>query len=311
MRPVFIALLLFLTAATQPPTEPTVRIGLQQNASTVTGRSAMPFSVEQRTTRVATFSPPLGLDPAVSGTLKKSDLQYRVTAELDGETLVVFAPGARVRIEPAGAPPEIETRGDRGAVEIFGHPRRPLTVVNELPLEDYPPGVAPNELNPAAFGQLEALKAQAVAARTYIVRNLGQYKNEGYDVCATDTCQVYFGVKTEDAMATQAVMDTRGVVATYDDKPINALYSSTCGGRTQDAGKNFSPKLPLPLATPGGDKHPKTPPLPPTRGAPDLEKPGLDVARVATFSDAARFMGLPDRGEPPSTEPAALASFVR
>jgi len=116
MRQVVIALLLLLTAATQPPTEPTVRIGLNQNASTVTVRSAMPFTVEQRTTRVATFTTALALDPAVSGTLKKSDLQYRVTAELDGETLVVFAPGARVRIEPAGAPLEIETRGYRGAI---------------------------------------------------------------------------------------------------------------------------------------------------------------------------------------------------
>src|SRR3954469_3609081 len=311
MRQVVIALLLLLTAATQPPTEPTVRIGLNQNASTVTVRSAMPFTVEQRTTRVATFTTALALDPAVSGTLKKSDLQYRVTAELDGETLVVFAPGARARIEPAGAPLEIETRGYRGAIEVFGNTRRTLTVVNELPLEDYLRGVVPNELNPAAFGQLEALKAQAVAARTYIVRNLGQYKNEGYDVCASDTCQVYFGVKTEDAMATQAVMETRGVVATYDDKPINALYSSTCGGRTEDAGNIFPEKLPYLVSTICEYKHPKPLPFTSTRSVPNWKDAVLSVARVATFSDAPRFMGLPNRGEPPSLEPAALASFVR
>src|SRR4051812_9159193 len=311
MRQVVIALLLLLTAATQPPTEPTVRIGLSQNASTVTVRSAMSFTVEQRTTRAATFTTALALDPAVSGALKKSDLQYRVTAELDGETLVVFAPGARARIEPAGAPLEIETRGYRGAIEVFGNARRTLTVVNELPLEDYLRGVVPNELNPAAFGQLEALKAQAVAARTYIVRNLGQYKNEGYDVCATDTCQVYFGVKTEDAMATQAIVDTRGVVATYDDKPINALYSSTCGGRTEDSGNIFPEKLPYLVSTTCEYKHPKPLPFTSTRSVPNWKDAVLSVARVATFSEAARFMGLPDRGEPPSTEPAALASFVR
>ena len=83
---------------------------------------------------------------------------------------------ARVRIEPPAAPLEIEARAYRGALEIFGNSRRTLTVVNELPLEDYLLGVVPNELNPAAFGQLEALKAQAVAARTYIQRNLGQYR---------------------------------------------------------------------------------------------------------------------------------------
>jgi len=137
---------------------------------------------------------------------------------------------ARVRIDPPAAPLEIESRAYRGALEIFGNTRRALTVVNELPLEEYLRGVVPNELNPAAFGQLEALKAQAVAARTYIQRNLGQYQREGYDVCATDACQVYFGVLTEDALASQAVLETRGVVATYDGKPIRALYSSASGG---------------------------------------------------------------------------------
>ena len=136
--------------------------------------------------------------------------------KLDGDAIVVMPAEARVRIEPPASPLEIETRAYRGALEMFGNSRRTLTVVNELPLEDYLRGVVPNELNPAAFGQIEALKAQAVAARTYIQRNLGQYKKEGYDICATDACQVYLGVLTEDALATQAVMETRGVVATYD-----------------------------------------------------------------------------------------------
>ncbi len=109
-----------------------------------------------------------------------------------------MAPGTRVRIQPPPAPLEIDTRAYRGALEVFGNSRRTLTVVNELPLEDYLRGVVPNELNPTTFGQLEALKAQAVAARTYIQRNLGQYNEEGYDICATDACQVYFGAKTED-----------------------------------------------------------------------------------------------------------------
>src|SRR4029079_10018182 len=110
MRQAVIALLLLLTAAAQPPTEPTVRIGLNQNALTVTVRSALPFTIEQRSTRAATFTTAVALVPAVSGTLKRSRLQYRVSAELDGDTIVVFAPGARVRIEPAGAPLEIDTR---------------------------------------------------------------------------------------------------------------------------------------------------------------------------------------------------------
>jgi stage II sporulation protein D len=161
------------------------------------------------------------------------------------------------------------------------------------------------------FAQIEALKAQAVAARTYIQRNLGQFKDEGYDVCATDACQVYFGARTEDPLATQAVTDTRGVIATYDGKPINALYSSTCGGRTEDAQNIFQEKVPYLVSTLCEYKHPKPLPFASSRSTANWKAAVLAVARVATFADAARFMGLPDRGEPPSPEPAALATFVR
>ena len=311
MRHVVLAGLFLLAAVPQPAAEPAVRIGLNQNAATVTIRSASPFIVEGRSTRSATFASVLALDPAAAGTVRKSDLKYRTTAELDGNVMLVLAAGARVRIEPPAAPLQIETRAYRGALEVFGNARNTLTVVNELPLEDYLRGVVPNELSPTTFGQLEALKAQAVAARTYIQRNLGQYRNEGYDVCATDACQVYFGTLTEDALATQAILETRGVVATYDGKPINALYSSTCGGRTEDAEKIFTEKVPYLVSTSCEYKHPTPLPFASSRSIPNWKEGVLAVARVASFTDAARFMGLPERGEPASTDPAALATFIR
>ena len=312
MRSCLIAAALLLAAIGQPATEPIVRIGLTQNASTVTVRSDSAFTVERRTTRSAIFTTVLALDPAAAGALKKSDLQYRLSVELDGDTVLVLAAGARVRIEPGTAPLEIDARAYRGALEIFGNTRRTLTVVNELPLEEYLRGVVPNELSPTTFGQIEALKAQAVAARTYIQRNLGQFRDEGYDVCATDACQVYFGSKTEDPLANQAIVETRGLVATYDGKPINALYSSTCGGRTEDAEHIFNERVPYLVSTSCEYKHPRPLPFTTTRAMPDWKTGVLAVARVATFADAARFMGLPDHGEPASlNDPAALASFVR
>ena len=184
-----------------------------------------------------------------------------------------------MRIEPSGAPLEIESRAYRGALEVFGNARHTLTVVNELPLEEYLRGVVPNELSPTTFGQIEALKAQAVAARTYIQRNLGQYKNEGYDICATDACQVYFGAQTEDPLATQAVVETRGVVATYDGKPINALYSSTCGGRTEDAENIFDEKVPYLVSTSCEYKHPRPLPFASSRSVPNWKDGVLAVAR--------------------------------
>src|SRR3954470_19767906 len=104
MRWCLIAVALVLAAIAQPATEPIVRIGLTQNASTVTVRSESAFTIEQRTTRSATFTTVLALDPSAAGPLRKSDLQYRLSVELDGDTILVMAAGARVRIEPGTAP---------------------------------------------------------------------------------------------------------------------------------------------------------------------------------------------------------------
>jgi peptidoglycan hydrolase-like amidase len=311
MRSSFLAfLLLGVIAGQQPSVEPTVRIGLNQNAASVTVRSAEAFTVEGRATRSATFASVLAVDPARSGALAPSDMQYRVTVTLDGGTILVMPAGARVRIEPPAAPLEIDTRAYRGALEIFGNIRNTLTVVNELPIEMYLRGVVPNELNPTAFGQLEALKAQAVAARTYIYRNLGQYKKEGYDICATDACQVYFGVLTEQPLATQAVEETRGMIAAYEGKPINALYSSTCGGRTEDAEHIFNEKVPYLVSTTCEYKHEGLP-FTTSRSVLNWKDGVLAVAHVKTYADAARFMGLPERGEPTSARVAPLAAFIR
>src|SRR5262249_60869259 len=166
-----------------------------------------------------------------AGSLKKADLQYRLTVELDGDTVLVLAPGAHVRVQPTGAPVESDRRAYRGAIEVFANTRRTLTVLNELPLEEYLRGVVPNELSPVAFGQIEALKAQAVAARTYIQRNLGQSREEGYDVGASDSSQAYLGVPHEDPMATQAIDDTVRILANHEGKPIYYLTSSPSDGR--------------------------------------------------------------------------------
>ena len=292
-------------------TAPTVRIGLNQNASTVVLRSTTEFGVQQNRTRTARFTAVLSLPAASKGVLNRSDLQYRMAVELDAGRLLVLPMNTRVRIEPAATPVEFESRTYRGAIEVFGNPRSTFTVVNELPLEEYLLGVVPNELSPTTFGQMEALKAQAVAARTYIVRNMGQYKNEGFDICATDACQVYFGAGTEDPSGTQAVMETRGVIATYDGKPINALYSSTCGGRTENAENIFDEKLPYLVSTFCEYKHPEPLPFASSRSFPDWKDAVLTVAGVSNYTEARRFMSIPGQGEPRSAEPEALSTFIR
>ena len=132
----------------------------------------------------------------------------------------------------------------RGHIEVFANPRGLLTVVNVLGLEDYVRGVVANELSPGGYPAIEALKAQAIAARTYALRNRGQYASQGYDLLPTTRSQVYRGLTSEQPLSTRAVDETRGLVATYNGEPINALYTSTCGGRTEDAENIFNEAVP-------------------------------------------------------------------
>ncbi|MCA1594447.1 MAG: SpoIID/LytB domain-containing protein [Acidobacteria bacterium] len=136
-------------------------------------------------------------------------------------------------------PVRFNEKSYRGRLEVFPNTHGALTVVNVLGLEDYVRGVVPNELSPGGFPAIEALKAQAVAARTYAVSHTGQFSAEGFDLVPTTRSQVYGGLSTEHPLTDRAVAETRGIVATYDGQPINALYTSTCGGRTEDAENIF------------------------------------------------------------------------
>jgi stage II sporulation protein D len=149
---------------------------------------------------------------------------------------VVFASS-----DEANAPVRFNDKPYRGKIEVFANTRGALTVVNVIGLEDYVRGVVPNELS---FPALEALKAQAIAARTYALKNQGQFASEGFDLLPTTRSQVYRGLTSETPLTTRAVDETRGILATYNGEPINALYTSTCGGRTEDAENIFNDALP-------------------------------------------------------------------
>src|SRR5258708_16116299 len=100
-------------------------------------------------------------------------------------------------------------------------------------------GGFPAEMGPKIYDEPEALKAQAIAARTYAVRTLGQFRREGNDTGAGPACQAYDGVSREEALTDRAVRDTAGLVATYNGQPIDALYTAACGGETSDVGTMF------------------------------------------------------------------------
>ena len=125
-----------------------------------------------------------------------------------------------------------------GAFEIVQSGNREgFYLVNLVELQEYLKGVVPNEM-PVSFG-LEALKAQAVAARNYVLTPRTQAYKE-FSVVDSVASQVYFGANTEDELATRAVMETDGIVALYNNELILALYSSTAGGYTESYANAFS-----------------------------------------------------------------------
>jgi stage II sporulation protein D len=82
---------------------------------------------------------------------------------------------------------------------------------------------------------IEALKAQAVAARSYAIYSMNRHEAEGYDVCALTHCQVYGGSNVENEIAAKAVDATRGQVLLYDHKPIFAAFHASSGGSTENS----------------------------------------------------------------------------
>ncbi|MFH1776769.1 MAG: SpoIID/LytB domain-containing protein [Candidatus Omnitrophota bacterium] len=107
-----------------------------------------------------------------------------------------------------------------------------LTLINRLNLEEYLYGVVPAEM-PAAWPK-EALKAQAILARTQAIFGNKLHEKQGYNFCSDVHCQAYRGVSVETEATNKAVDETKGLIAVYQSNPIEAIYSNNCGGHTQN-----------------------------------------------------------------------------
>lgn len=148
---------------------------------------------------------------------------------------------------PQGSTLEIKLGGElqrkfKGKVQIrssYGS----LVFVEELGLDDYVRGVLESEL-PAGF-PAEAQKAQAIAIRSYALSSADRHLREGYNFCDLTHCQVYGGKNLPYRSLDEAVDATQKLIMSYEAKPIQALFHSTCGGHTSANQKVFGGK-PLP-----------------------------------------------------------------
>ena len=249
----------------------------------------------------------------------------------DGAGAETAVPGGIADVGPPAGGGAVECRGHRyrGRLRVLANPRGSINVVNLVNLEDYLRGVVPAEMGPKRFDELEALKAQAIAARTYAIDNANGFASEGFDLCATPKCQVYSGIEAEDPLTDAAVDATKGRVALWQGKPIHALFTSTCGGATENVSLVF-PAMSAPYLSgvPCGEQErssfegARVP-----RASRGLALSALEwrgwvlsrlaagtrsrAARAAVWSEALRLAGLPARSAPPaSLQPAAVYPAV-
>jgi len=188
----------------------------------------------------------LVLSGADGGSIRPGTVsEYLVEASADTLKINHSSAGCRALLFSAANPRRpllLDGRPYRGNLLVLLRPGG-LTVVNQVELEDYLCGVLGSEM-PRSW-PLEALKAQAVAARTYAIYKLEKHSSPDFELLPTVADQVYGGVYSEDSRTSRAVYETRGRILAWEGQPIKAYYHSCCGGHTEDGDRVFAENRPV------------------------------------------------------------------
>jgi len=172
---------------------------------------------------------------------------------LDGKFYQIYSDN--VVLKPAsGGFISAKSKWYRGYL-IIQNKNKKLTLINEVDIEDYIKGVVPSEM-PSGW-ELEALKAQAIAARSYALANLGKRASLGYDLKDTPEDQAYGGASAETSKTNKAVDETSGLVLTYNYKVVSAFYSASAGGQTVTAKEAWGNDVPYIRSVPSFDDNVK------------------------------------------------------
>jgi stage II sporulation protein D len=201
-----------------------------------------------------------GMDGADGKYSKTSiDIRGRLDISQKGKEIKVAGGGRTIASSPwiiirpdSGRDFKIEGKTYRGAVLLRNWDSR-IQAINVISIDDYIKGVLPAEIGYLRKGQYEAYRVQAVAARSYAMGKLEEKKDSPYDLKATIMDQVYRGVEGENAEASAAVDETRGLVGLWNGRVITAYYSSCCGGHTADIRDGWPWKADFPYLYGGRD----------------------------------------------------------
>lgn len=180
-------------------------------------------------------------------------------------------------IKPVSGNIIIGSRQYRGILEISSKMKL-LNAVNILTMEDYLYGVVAMEI-PHTW-EIEAIKAQAVAARSFTYANMEVHSKNGYNLCDTVHCHAYNGATAEQESTSQAVNETKGVLAYHNNEIINAVYHSSSGGYTDNSENVWVDTLPYLRAV--NDLH---------------EENGREWERTFTFKELSNLTGVSNVNE--------------
>jgi stage II sporulation protein D len=208
-----------------PATAMDIRVGLSQGFSSVTVGSSTSADIVDGKGRL------LGQLPALQG--------FNATVAQGGVSLggkkswqITLRPKEKGFIYVSNRSAASGGRWYRGEVKLVSGGGG-LTVINDLNLEDYVASVIGKEMYPT--WPQEALKAQAVAARSYAIYQQQHPKYQGFDVLSTTTSQVYAGLDGEANTTQAATQATAGQVLTYQGKIIESVFHAASGGHTENS----------------------------------------------------------------------------
>ena len=212
----------FIEKVQSPPNM--IRVAIVRDADTFTIKVLGPYII---------FDVSSGQKLAEGNSLKISAVS---SVESGIQCADIFLKTTQVKIVPQNeATAFINERCFRGEIVFVKTDANKFTVVNTLELEDYLKGVVPKEISDR--WPLEAIKAQAIVARTYTLYIKQQKKYPFYDLTSDISSQVYGGQNSEKYRTSLAVERTRGLILFYDKKILPAYYHAACGGAREDVGE--------------------------------------------------------------------------
>jgi len=164
---------------------------------------------------------------------------FTLTPDNVATTTIIFDVSHSTGLQTAGQ----EDRAYRGRLTFIPVSGQGITVVNTLSLEEYLYSVVPSEIPPT--WPEEALAAQAIAARSYTLANMGRFNHRGYDLSGSVISAFYRGITGEHERTTRAVERTRGLVLKNNDEYLNTFYSANSAGRTESVRSVWNMNAPI------------------------------------------------------------------